>query len=232
MRLEAATERFYLGRHYSEAVAGAGGAPTHISLIPDAEYIASVLENLDGVLLPGSDSDVDPLRYGGEPRPQLGPVQPLKDAVDALVIAEAEKRKMPLLAICYGMQALNVARGGTLIQDIQTERPEALKHEQGAPRDRLSHRISIAENSLLATLNGSAEALVNSHHHQAVRDIGENLRATAWTSDGIIEALEETRPGHYALAAQWHPEIAWENNAFSQAIFRHFLNAAGQKRAR
>lgn len=226
MRIETQTGRFYLGRYYSEAVAAHGGTPLHISLIPDADYIADVLADLDGILLPGSDSDVDPLRYGHEPRPELGPVQPLKDETDALVIAEAERRAMPVLAICYGMQALNVARGGTLIQDLCAEHPEAIKHEQGAPRDRLSHRLRIAGGSLLSELADGEKALVNSHHHQAVGEIGANLKATAWTSDGVIEGLEDTRPERFNLAVQWHPEIAWEKDGFSQAIFRRFMSEA------
>jgi len=117
MRLELESNRFYLARDYSEAVEAAGGAPVHISLIPRLDYISSVMDGLDGVLLPGSDSDVDPLRYGAEPHRQLGTVVTVKDETDLLVLEEIEKRSMPLLAICFGMQVLNVSRGGTLVQD-------------------------------------------------------------------------------------------------------------------
>ncbi|MGH9966956.1 MAG: gamma-glutamyl-gamma-aminobutyrate hydrolase family protein, partial [Pyrinomonadaceae bacterium] len=139
MRIELETDRFYLSRHYSEAVEAAGGAPLHISLIPNAEHIAGVIDRLDGVLLPGSDSDVDPLRYGHEPHQTLGSVHAIKDETDLLVLDQIEKRRLPLFAICFGMQILNVSRGGTLIQDISSEVPRAIKHEQGAPRDRPSH---------------------------------------------------------------------------------------------
>src|SRR5690349_8184208 len=111
MRIELETDRFYLARHYSEAVEGAGGAPVHISLIPRRGYIESLMEGLDGILLPGSDSDVDPLRYGRDPHPKLGSVHPLKDETDMLVLEEIERRRVPLLAICFGMQVLNVACG-------------------------------------------------------------------------------------------------------------------------
>ena len=117
MRMELETDRFFLSRHYSEAVGAAGGAPLHISLIPEGECIASIMDHLDGVLLPGSDSDVDPARYGREPQPALGDVHPVKDETDLLVLEEVEKRSIPVLAICFGMQILNVHRGGTLIQD-------------------------------------------------------------------------------------------------------------------
>src|SRR5215813_5920818 len=143
MRIEHTTDRFYLARYYSEAVEAAGGAPVHISLIPNSDYIDTVVEGLDGILLPGSDSDVDPLRYGQEPHPELGPVHVIKDQTDLLAIEAAERKRIPLFAICFGMQILNVSRGGTLIQDIRSQAPEAIKHEQGIPRDRPSHRIKL-----------------------------------------------------------------------------------------
>src|SRR6267143_955008 len=108
MRIELETDRFYLARHYSEAVAAAGGVPFHLSLIPQRAYISSAIRELDGILLPGSDSDIDPLRYGREPHPALGGVHPIKDETDLLVLEEVEKREIPLFAICFGMQVLNV----------------------------------------------------------------------------------------------------------------------------
>lgn len=228
MRLELETDRFYLSRYYSEAVEAAGGAPVHISLIPDPNYISAVMENLDGILLPGSDSDVDPLRYNREPHPRLGTVHPLKDATDTLVLEEIERRGIPLFAICFGMQILNVMRGGTLIQDIESQMPDAIKHQQGAPRDRQSHRVRLLEGSLLAELAGSESALVNSHHHQAIETVGNDLVATAWTADGLVEALEDPRAERFALAVQWHPEIAWEHDPFSKTLFTRFVQAAVQ----
>ena len=125
MRLEAATRRFYLGRDYSEAVEAAGGIPVHLGLIPKQEYIAQALSGLDGVLLPGSDTDVDPARFGESPHPRLGRVVPDKDETDLLVLAEAEENNVPVLGICFGMQSLNVSRGGTLIQDIGSQIPDS-----------------------------------------------------------------------------------------------------------
>jgi putative glutamine amidotransferase len=226
MRLELETDRFYLSRYYSEAIEAAGGAPLHLSLIPNREYIRAVMEQMDGVLLPGSDSDVDPLRYGQEPHTRLGSVQPLKDETDLLVLEEIERRATPLFAICYGMQVLNVARGGTLIQDIESQMPEAIKHQQGAPRDRQSHRVRLLEGSLLCGVAGGQSALVNSHHHQAIETVGRDLVATAWTADGLVEALEDPRAERFALAVQWHPEIAWERDPFSTALFARFMAEA------
>ena len=226
MRLELETDRFYLSRYYSEAVEAAGGAPVHLSLIPHKGYLGALLEGLDGILLPGSDSDVDPTRYGREPHPMLGHVHPLKDETDLRVLEEVEKRGVPLLAICFGMQVLNVSRGGTLIQDICSELPEAIKHQQGAPRDRRSHRIKLLEGSLLAQLSGTESEFVNSHHHQAIETVGRELVATAWTADGLVEALEDPRGDRFALAVQWHPEIGWEKDEFSRALFERFVGAA------
>jgi putative glutamine amidotransferase len=226
MRHELETERFYLARFYGEAVAAAGGLPVHISLIPDAEVVGEIVSSLDGVLLPGSASDVDPLLYGSEPHAKLGPVHPLKDQTDLLVLRELEARRLPLLAICFGMQVWNVSRGGSLIQDIASEVPRALKHEQGAPRERPSHRLSIKPESLLGSLKGEVSALVNSHHHQALEKIGEGLEASAWSSDGLVEAVEDTRDGRWALGVQWHPELGWEKDGLSIAIFNSFIKAA------
>ena len=226
MRHELETERFYLARQYGEAVAAAGGVPVHITLIPDAELIKTLVERLDGVLLPGSASDVDPLRYGREPHAKLGPVHPLKDETDLLVLKELEERRLPLLAICFGMQVWNVYRGGSLIQDIASEVPKAHKHEQGAPRERPSHHVRLRPESLLESLSGEACALVNSHHHQALEQLGEGLEASAWSSDGLVEAVEDTREGRWALGVQWHPEIGWERDRLSNRIFSSFLEAA------
>lgn len=232
MRIEQETERFYLGRFYSEALEAAKCVPVMIPLIPKAEYISALMDDLDGVLLPGSDSDVDPLRYEREPHAQLGTVQPLKDETDLLVLAEAERRSMPLLAICFGMQMLNVWRGGTLIQDIRSELPRAIKHEQGSPRDRRSHRVRLHTGSLLRELAREETALVNSHHHQAVETIGSNLSAVAWTADGLVEALEDTRDECFAVAVQWHPEIAWEQDEFARALFNCFATQSESYRNR
>ena len=226
MRIEHATNRFYLGRDYSEAVEAAGGAPIHISLIPNSDYIDSVVEGLDGILLPGSDTDVDPLRYGQQPHPELGTVQTIKDQTDLLVIEAVERRRIPLFAICFGMQILNVSRGGTLIQDIRSQVPDAIKHEQGIPRERPSHRIKLLEDTRLANIAGALDAAVNSHHHQAIESVGADLVATAWTTDGVIEAMEDPRPDRFVVAVQWHPELGWHTDGFSQRLFQTFVKEA------
>ena len=223
MRIDYPTDRFYLSRHYSEAVAAAGGAPVHISLIPQAEYIDAVVEGLDGILLPGSDSDIDPLRYGQQPHPALGSVHKIKDETDLLIIDAVERKQIPLFAICYGMQVMNIARGGTLIQDIRSQVSEAIKHEQGVPRDRPSHGVKVAAESKLNEIVATEDLLVNSHHHQAIETLGADLVATAWSSDGVIEAFEDPRRDRFLIAVQWHPELGWQDDLFSRRLFNSFV---------
>jgi putative glutamine amidotransferase len=224
MRLEHETRRFYLGRDYCEAVYAAGGTPVHIPLIPDRDHIEDIVSRLDGVLLPGCDSDPDPALYGEDPHPKLGRVVPEKDATDLAVIAEAERRGLPILGICFGMQILNVSRGGTLIQDIEAQVENAIQHQQGIPRERNSHRIRIDEGSLLEEFAGAeASAMVNSHHHQAVREVGKGLKATSWTSDGIVESIEDVS-GRPVFAIQWHPELSRQTDSLSAAIFERFVS--------
>ena len=226
MRIELETDRFYLARYYSEAVEAAGGLPVHIPLIPRAEFIRQTVAELDGVLLPGSDSDIDPQRYGREPHPQLGSVHPVKDETDLLVLQEVEEHAIPLFAICFGVQSLNVSRGGTLIQDIPSQWPNAIKHEQGKPRDRHSHGVRLLRGSILGELAGGESAPVNSHHHQALEDAGRELVATAWAPDGLIEGVEDSREDRYVVGVQWHPELGWERDRFARALFERFVEEA------
>lgn len=228
MRLELATRRFYLCRDYGEAVEGASGIPIHISLIPKPEYIAEVLADLDGILLPGSNTDIDPHYYGEEPHHQLGTVIPEKDETDMLVLAEAERLNLPFLGICFGMQALNVFRGGTLIQDIESQLPKSIKHEQGAPAHRNSHSLKIAKGNILselAAVKGAKGAIrVNSSHHQAVAKVGKNLKAIAWAKDGVIEGIQDKRKNRFVLGVQWHPEISAGHDDISREIFELFID--------
>lgn len=224
MRLEIETRRFYLGRDYCEALEAAGAVPVHIPLIAKPEYISDVLERLDGILLPGCDSDMDPAYYGEDPHPKLGRVVPEKDETDLLVLAEAERLKLPVLAICYGMQALNVFRGGTLIQDIESQVPNCIKHEQGKPLARNSHIIEIDRESFLFGLSAEAGAKVNSHHHQAVREPGRGLKVTARANDGVIECIEDINDERFVLGVQWHPELSWATDDLSAKIFEVFVD--------
>jgi putative glutamine amidotransferase len=231
-RLGVAEHTFYLRRYYAEAVEAVGGAPLYIPLIPNREYLNALGERLDGVLLSGSNSDIDPAQYGEEPHPKLGAVIPERDSVDLLLLEVADRRKLPVLGICFGMQSLNVARGGTLYQDLEAQLPNVIKHEQGQPADRPSHYIKLAEDSLLAKLAGGKTVRVNSSHHQAIREVGRDLRVVARAADEVVEAVADTRPDRFVLGVQWHPEIGWERDQFSHAIFARFVEAAQAARSK
>lgn len=223
-------DTFYLRRYYSEAIEAAGGIPIHIPLIPRREYLAALCARLDGLVLSGSNSDLDPQLYGEEPHPKLGPVVPERDETDLLLLELAEARAIPVLAICFGMQSLNVARGGTLVQDIESQIANPIKHEQGQVYHRPSHSVRLEEDSLLAQLAGAESVRVNSSHHQAVAKLGRNLRVIAYAPDGVIEAIIDDRADRFALGVQWHPEIAWQQDTLSQVIFARFVFEASQSR--
>ncbi len=225
MRYDWRNEFFYLRQTYAEAVYGAGALPIYIPLFPETEYLEPLVERLDGVLLAGSDSDVDPLRYGHDPHPKLGAVLPRRDATDAMLIEISERRGLPLLAICYGLQALNVSRGGTLIQDVESEVENAVKHQQGDIYVRHCHKINILDGTLLSDLAGTTTTTVNSHHHQAIKRPGENLTPVAWASDGVIEAVVDETSDRWIFGVQWHPEVGWADDALSRAIFGAFVEA-------
>lgn len=225
-RFDWKTSYYNLRESYPDAIFAAGGTPVLVPLIPHPDYIESVTENLDGICLSGSDSDVDPLRYGQEPRPTVGPVIPRRDETDFMLLAAAETRRIPVLGICFGIQSINVYRGGTLIQDIPSEVKDPIKHNQGDAQYRHSHSIHLSEGSVLAKLAGGTTATVNSHHHQAVDIVGRDLEPIAWSGDGVVEAVASVRPDHFMLGVQWHPEMGWENDPLSRALFGHFIAAA------
>ncbi len=227
-RLDLTQNTFYLRRYYAEAVAVAGGDPLYIPLIADEAYLQSLTERLDGLLLSGSNSDLDPAYYDEEPRQHLGNVCEERDQTDLGLLKFAEARNLPILAICFGAQSLAVSRGGSLFQDLPAELPDVLKHDQGEPYGRPSHRITIEVDSLLAQLAGTITARVNTSHHQAIKEPGENLRITATTRDGVIECVEDTRADRFVLGVQWHPELGWEKDELSQAIFQRFVSEAAK----
>ena len=227
--LDLAESSFYLRLYYAEAVAAVGGDPVYLPLIPDKAYLLSLAARLDGLMLSGSNSDIDPVHYGEEPHLRLRDVVAERDKTDLILLEFAEARKLPLLAICFGAQSLAVSRGGSLIQDLPSERSGVLKHDQGEPYARPSHHIKIAAGSLLAELAGGETARVNTSHHQAIREPGDNLHITARAMDGVIECVEDTRPDRFVLGVQWHPELGWETDALSQAIFKKFVAATASR---
>jgi putative glutamine amidotransferase len=188
---------------YPEAIERAGGVPVIVPLLrPDA--IAALLDHVDGVCLPGGP-DLQPSVYGEEPHPRLGPTEPRADAVELALVRSADRRNLPILGICRGMQVMNVARGGTLHQHLPDVVGEHLQHRQPAHGSVTTHRVETAPHSRLRSALGGPALEVNSFHHQAVRTLGKDLVATAWAEDGTIEAIEQ--PGErLILGVQWHAE--------------------------
>ncbi len=225
-RLDLARDTFYLRRYYAEAIAANGGIPVYIPLVPDQDALGALAERLGGILLAGSDSDLDPVLYGAEPHPGLGPVVVERDTVDLALLEYAETHRVPVLGICFGLQSLNVSRGGTLIQDLGAEVPGSLKHEQEPPYGQPSHTIEIEPGSRLERLAGCRRVPVNSTHHQAIRREGKNLRVVARALDGVIEAVEDPRDDRFVLGVQWLPEFGWEEDSLSKAIFAAFMDEA------
>lgn len=229
MRLDETVDLFLLRRYYGEAIYNAGGTPVYIPLLPTNEYIESLASRLDGIVLSGSNSDVDPLRYEQGPHIKLGPVSYERDETDTLLLRFCETRKIPVLAICYGMQLLNVYRGGTLFQDLESQVEEVLKHQQAGNYWRPSHSVKLKDESILAILANNTTVRVNSHHHQGIDTLGQDLEPIAWSADGLVEAVINTRPEHFILGIQWHPEAGWAQDSLSQALFKHFISRASRR---
>ncbi len=216
----------HLNAAYSKSIIAAGGIPLIIPLGVE-EDAAQILALTDGLLLSGG-YDVHPFLFGAEPSPKLGKIHPARDTVELALIEAAFIRKMPIFGICRGIQILNVALGGTLYQDIDSDHfsTKLLKHAQQSGRDVATHYVQIIADNLLATILEQEKVAVNSFHHQAVNVLAEKLKVAAKSSDGIIEAVvHEDLP--FCLAVQWHPEemaIAGEENA--KKLFSAFVEAS------
>ena len=214
---------------YEKAVVDAGGLPVRIPLDQTPAEAMKLISRCDGVLLPGSGADVDPAKYGAERDPKTAPADPKRDTVDELLLQDAYNMRKPVLAVCYGLQILNVYRSGTLIQHIPEFLPPDKKtlvnHEAGRKVE-YAHQVVIDPQSKLAQITGANEIAANSSHHQSAGEIGDGLRVVArCKEDGIIEALEGTSPEHFVLAVQWHPERS-TGDAPSRAIFSSLVEAA------
>ena len=236
-----AADREYSERaipQYERAVQLAGGEPVRIPLDCSAADVMNLIERCDAVLLPGSKADVDPAQFKAERSPHTAPADPLRDAVDYLLLEDAYVLHKPVLGICYGLQSLNVYRAGSLVQHIPDFLPQEARgkvnHEAGK-NVKVAHGVTVEPGSRLASIIVAAKTQrvvpVNSSHHQSADAIGEGLRVVArCAEDGIVEALEGTAPDHFVLAVQWHPERSVEDDEPSRAIFRAFIEAAEKRR--
>jgi putative glutamine amidotransferase len=196
--------RVQLNAQYLTALDAAGATPVMLTPAHSDEALRGILSICHGLLLSGGE-DVEPSRYGHSPHPALGDVNPARDAMEIAAVHEALGRRMPVLAICRGIQVLNVALGGTLYQDIPSELGGDLLHEQAAPWNVRWHAGRVQPGSSLERVFGTAELHINSFHHQAIRDLAPGLRATVWAEDGVIEGVEGI-DHPWLCGVQWHPE--------------------------
>jgi putative glutamine amidotransferase len=219
-----------LGQAYTEAIFKAGGIPLIIPIArdqADSPDRTEVLASLDGLLLTGG-GDINPDRFDGKPHARVYGVSDARDTLEMALVRAAVSQDLPLLAICRGIQVLNVAFGGTLYTDIQDQHPDALRHAwfPDIPRDYLAHSVRVDRNSLLFSIFQTENVRVNSLHHQGVAQVGRGLTPIAFAPDGIVEALV-VQNGDFAVGVQWHPECLPEDRLM-QKLFKSFITACSQ----
>jgi putative glutamine amidotransferase len=219
---------YRLPRAYADAVDAAGGLALPLTHQPGAAQ--ALLDLCDGLVVTGGDFDVPPELYGEARRPACGPARPERTAAELALLRLALERGLPVLGICGGMQLLAVARGGTLHQDLAADLGLAT-HEQPPPKDAPSHPVRVEPGTRLAGLVGAGELMVNSTHHQAVREPGRGLVVSARAPDGVIEAVELPGPV-FVLGVQWHPESAAPHEPRHAAIYAGLVAAAAARSSR
>jgi putative glutamine amidotransferase len=219
-------EGLYVHHDYHKTVAANGGIPVILPFI-NPEITLETLPLCDGIILSGGE-DVDPQFYGQDPHINLGPTLPDRDLVEIEIVKYAIRNNIPILAICRGVQILNVALGGTLIQDIPSHMKEPIQHSQTVERRRDTHWVKISEDSKLFQILGSDQIRVNSLHHQAIDMVAMDLRVVASSSDGIIEAVEYIGSSTFTVGVQWHPEsMASTNNSMNNLFIQFIKSCSG-----
>jgi len=216
-----------LGENYVQSLSRAGALPVLVPLGLPEDQLDALMARLDGILFSGG-GDMAPEIFGAEMIPEVKSVDPDRDRVEMQLIKTAISEDLPFLGICRGLQVINVALGGTLYTHVETQHPQALKHDfyPDWPRNHLPHAVQVEPDSRLATILGTTEPGVNSLHHQGIRDLAPGMQAAAYAPDGLTEAFES--PDHtFGLAVQWHPEWLQEY-APMRALFRAFVEAAAQ----
>ncbi len=217
---------------YRQSVLHVGG---DVRILEPSAGVQAALAGIDGLLLTGGD-DVAPGRYGEAPHPAIVEVEPERDEFELKLVAEARARDLPIFGICRGVQVLNVAYGGTLVQDIPSQVPGALTHSLDVPPNEpysLAHEVWLDKDTLLAKLMGERlsdtdACEVNSRHHQAVKQVAPGLVVSATAPDGVVEAIEDPAV-RFCLGVQWHPENFWRTGEF-RPLFEGFLEAAQRPR--
>ena len=220
---------------YVDAVLRANAEPVEISLNLLTTELKGIARSLDAFLLPGSPADVDPALFGAARHPHSDDPDRARERTDFTLLEEAFGDQKPVLAICYGIQSLNVFLGGTLVQDIPSELHTSVQHnwvgrQQGAPEP--FHSVQIDAGSRLVHLAGASNVRVNSSHHQSILEPGRDLRVAARAADAVIEAVEWTGATNWIVGVQWHPERMSQTDPLAQALFRDLVTAARKVPAR
>ena len=216
---------YFLRARYIRAIEELGGVPLVLPLHADRTTRRYILHNLDGLLITGSGPDLPPALYGERQRFPFKIVSERRASFELDIIRLAKQADLPLLGICGGMQTMNVACGGSLIQDISSQISKPLQHRQGTPATNLSHTVTVKAGSLLRRIVRSASMSVNSSHHQSVNGVAPSLIASAQSSDGIVEAIES--PTHrFFLGIQWHPEFLFDRYPLHRRLFEAVLRAS------
>lgn len=217
----------FLSHRYNQAVLNGGGIPMVLPLILSRKTLRSALDRLHGVLVTGGNFDIDPILYGEKPLELIREIKKYRTQFELELITLALERDLPILGVCGGQQAINVVLGGSLYQDISTQVPHALEHEQRTPKGQSSHTINILTKTKLHGIVGCKAIKVNTSHHQAVKEPGKGLITNATAEDGIIEGIEST-DHRFVLGVQWHPECLLERNLPQRKIFSSFVSACRQ----
>jgi putative glutamine amidotransferase len=217
---------------YLAAVRRAGGQPVPISLSASRDALTSLVSSLDGIVLSGSPADVEPSRYGAPRHIKCAKTDDDRERIDFALLENCFAARKPVLAICYGIQSLNVFLSGTLIQDVPSEIGTKVVHsddEEGAHD--VHHVIAIETESRISRMAGAREMVVNSSHHQAILMPGRNLRITARAPDGVIEAVEWAGDENWVVGVQWHPERSMESDPVAQSLFGSMVKEAAMRKA-
>lgn len=213
-------------RPYLDAIFEAGGLPLVTPPLVDGAALDQLAALADALVLPGGAFDIDPALYGEPLHPRCGELKPERTALERALLERALARGLPVLGVCGGMQLINVTRGGTLWQDLDSQVPGNSGHQQAEPKDRACHEVDVVAGSQLARVVAVATLPVNSTHHQAVKSVGRGLVVTARATDGTIEGLEDPSLP-FLLGVQWHPESMGE--APQRAIYRALVDAAARR---
>jgi putative glutamine amidotransferase len=222
IRPDGDTSRVRLTAAYVTALERAGLVPLIVPPLSTAEAAASVLDSVAGLVLTGGE-DVDPARYGEMRHEKVRSVNVARDATEAALIEEARARGTPVLAICRGIQILNVALGGTLVQDIPSQCDTDIDHDEESARSSRTHKVDVEPGSLISKAVGTEHLTVNSFHHQSVKQVADGMRVTARSPDGVIEGIESTDEDWWVMGVQWHPEEMTDSaESWDRGLFKAF----------